>query len=264
MFGLRFLAASLVVAFTLGLLGCEKADQAHVDASAVDDSGANANILSKPVPFCPEGTRQLEQPIHTTADLANAINSLPRPLTLPCLLAALPRPLAVGATTSEVSAQPAVGAANPRLFVQPGRLTLTLALAGQLTDHMETGEPTQPGFSVKGDLKFPVTNVVAEKDFFAALVGTRGNGSSATSCGTCHTQETMLRMVEGVPVFTSRAMKSAKAHLLAPGDIAALERGCAPSDDTLRCRVLHALSWRGPWRDADYSNASLTCHAPPP
>jgi hypothetical protein len=172
------------------------------------------------------------------SDLVQFLNELPRPLTLPCAVAALPRPLGVMATDSVISLQPAFGRLNPRIFLRtPGSgLVLSVTLVGEMSTHLETAEAVEHGVSVKGDLPFPRTGPINEREFFSDILASRG-----TSCGFCHAGEYEARRVDGVPVFASRALMPLSSQLMHPTSIRGLADGCSVGDGSLRCQLLRAI-----------------------
>lgn len=191
-------------------------------------------------PFCGEGARPRPGPLDTQGDVVALLDSLPLPLGLPCVLAALPRPIAVVGSSNPVSAQPASGPRNPRLFVRAGgRLILSLALSGPAIEHLETAEWAEPGYSVKGDLEFPLAVAVAERDFFVGIVNAR---HSATACSACHAGEHAVREAGDVPAFASRALEPPSSQLVPLTAVRGLADDCAAEDAAdQRCQMLRAL-----------------------
>lgn len=187
----------------------------------------------------PQGSA-FEGSLNTTADLTNMLNALPRPLDLPCFIAALPRPVAISATTSVISLQPAAGRKNPRLFLQSaGALITSVTMVGEFSTHLETSEPEPdaPGFTIKGDLKFPRQEPLQESDFYRDLITPQGT----SDCGACHGGEHVARQVNGIDALSSRALKPARTQIVPIPEVQTLAEECTAEDTTPRCRMLRAL-----------------------
>lgn len=210
-----------------------------VDAGV--DAEVDAGVAMVPAAFCGiEAPAPTLAAIDLHADLLTLLNALPRPLTLPCVLAALPRPLSILATTSTISLQPAEGRGNPRIFLRAGQMVMSIALTGDQSTHIETAEPAEPGFSVKGDLGFPQADVIVERQFFEEILF-----QSGTSCGFCHSGEHVARMVDGMTAFSSRALRPLRSQLVTLAEVRALAEQCPVDDQGLRCQMLRAL-FHGP------------------
>ena len=181
-----------------------------------------------------------EGSLNTVAELASMLNGLPRPLDLPCFIAALPRPVAISATTSVISLQPAAGRRNPRIFLQSGGALITsITMVGDFSANLETSEPEPdaPGFTIKGDLRFPRHEALRESDFYRELVTPQG----PTSCSGCHGGEHVVREVDGVNALSSRALKPTRTQIVPIDQVQALADECTAEDTTHRCRMLRAL-----------------------
>jgi hypothetical protein len=189
--------------------------------------------------FCGAGAAPRTGAIDTQADMVAFMNSLPQPLGLPCLLAALPRPIATVGSNNTISAQPAAGPMNPRLFIRAGgRLILSITLAGMTSTHLETAEAAEVGYSIKGDMAFPRTAAVSERDFYADIVNTRHSG---TLCAGCHADEHMVRQAGDMPAFASRALAPTLRQTVPLPAIRALADDCTAEDGILRCQMLRAI-----------------------
>jgi hypothetical protein len=205
------------------------------------DSDARAGVRA-PDPlaaFCAAGVVPRTRAIDTQADVVAFMNALPLPLTLPCLLAALPRPISIVGSSNAVSAQPAAGPLNPRLFIRAGgRLILSITLAGMTSTHLETAEAVDVGYSIKGDMEFPRTAAVSERDFYADIVNTRHSG---TLCAGCHADEHMVRQAGDMPAFASRALAPTPRQTVPLAAIRTLAADCTAEDGIARCQMLRAI-----------------------
>jgi hypothetical protein len=224
----------------VALCAAAAACQAPLDAAPAS-MGADASAdTAPPAELCGDQPLVLPGgPLDTQGDLIALLNALPRPLTLPCFIASLPRPIGIQGDISLISLQPAVGKDNPRIFLRNGGMILSIALAGDQGTHIETAEPEQTGYSVKGDLGFPVTDPVVERNFFEGI-----RYSNGTVCGACHSDEHLARVVDTIPAFASHAYKPSASQMLPLSSVRALADGCDPADTGLRCQMLRGLFYR--------------------
>ena len=95
------------------------------------------------------------------AQTVELINALPHPVSLNCLLESLDRPLSIEATRSVISLQPAAGRRSPRLLLLFGT-ALSVSVVPERTGSalLEFGVFVEPAVTVKGELKFPVTEAL--------------------------------------------------------------------------------------------------------
>jgi hypothetical protein len=219
-----------VLATALAACQAPETTPAGADADAGGDAATPAAFCGDQPFVAPGG------PLDTQADVVALLNALPLPMTLPCLIASLPRPIAIQGDLSVISLQPAAGKDNPRIFLRSGRMILSIAMSGQYGTHIETAEPEQTGYSVKGDLAFPRTDPVVERNFFEGIIYSNG-----TICGVCHSDEHLARVVDGIPAFASQALMPTSAQMMPLSDVRALADGCDPADTGLRCQMLRAL-----------------------
>ncbi|HYX33397.1 MAG TPA: hypothetical protein VE954_09810 [Oligoflexus sp.] len=122
--------------------------------------------------------------ITTIAGVVALINSLPKPVTLECLVASLKRPLALNATTSVISAQPATSRDKPRIFLQNEGLLLSI-VPGDAT--LEFGEIWQSIYSIKNELTFPIKEPLSDNAPFVSIGSIFSSSQNQTRCGgPCH------------------------------------------------------------------------------
>lgn len=174
------------------------------------------------------------------------MNSLPKPVSLPCFLQALSRPLSLYMTSSDRSLQPSPGARSPRTFIVFEPMVMSIVLDGPAKIALELGYRTSPSRSVKTEILFPLTTDVTFDNIFDEVLSGR-----LTKCGACHTGETITFHPDlPVDVFES--------DIIAPFDLYEVDiesmRGerasCDPAAEPERCALLSALFDHGTVRAA--------------
>lgn len=164
------------------------------------------------------------------------INTLPRPVTIPCFVRALDRPLRLNATDSVFSAQPAQGRDRPRIFMESGALIMSVSLGDKGLPLLEFGELDEGGDSIKGELRFPVEAPLEQSAPFATLA----YDATLSTCGLCHPQERLVKTIDGHPVYRSRALRPQGYTHVSLEELHALKVSCeVPTSD--RCQLLDAL-----------------------
>lgn len=165
--------------------------------SATSDSGATAEAER-----CTPGPGATGSP-GTIVEVVELINSLPMPVTIPCLLQSLDRPIALVATSSVISAQPANGQDNPRLFLLGDGISLSVVPSGDSSHLLELGELVSNTRSVKGELAFPVTEPLPLTAPFEHIERVSGG----TVCYVCHSSETAAESYPVEGAFESTAYR---------------------------------------------------------
>ncbi len=200
------------------------------------------------------------------------INAMKKPLTLPCFLKSLPRPMHYNATISTFSAQPSMGVNNPRIFLSLGKLIFTivpdeetevivdpntnstittwdadgyqlLEMSYEITTEFEVRH------SIKAELKFPVTAVLSE----AAPYDNMDFSATTSFCAFCHANETLLKNVDGVPVYHSEMLRSTRSEEIGLEEMENEHLNCSTRvepHDNYRCNMLNAIYEQGEliWR----------------
>lgn len=174
--------------------------------------------------------------LDTAAQLALHINTLPRPVAVPCVVASLKRPLSLVATTSMLSAQPADGPSSPRLFLLSSTMAISVVPSGAGAQLIETGEWVTATRTLKGELELPAT-----ADLPANAAYTRVEQSTGrTTCALCHRDESPDDMRAGV--YASAAYRPNPGEELSAAAVAKLHGDCVTSEEASgRCDLLHAL-----------------------
>lgn len=217
--------------------------------------------------------------LNSMESVVDWINEMPKPLTLACFIASLPRPFYFNATDSRSSVQPAVGRLNPRIFIQYDKLWLSFvpqepytsvrdSVTGTRTSvwdadgeqllefSLEVPSDAQVPQSIKGELAFPIYSTLPRDAAYSRIV----SSADESACKTCHSGETRVGSLNGIPIFRSKMLRSAKQTLLQPDDIFVYYFTCDPSinagqggenHEWYRCQMLKAFVDQGPieWRN---------------
>lgn len=255
--GGRHLKAALAGIATLLVLSCSEQDSTSVtlpaDGGSSTEGGAatanggsstgNGGAASDGARCSPpEGTSGNPKTIYEVLDL---VNGLPHPVQLPCLLETLDRPLSLNANFNTQSAQPALGKRSPRIFViLNGSLSMSLVPGADPTLEFGERNASEPGFSVKGELHFPVQDQLVPEDAFARLAPGASTGltlDQATKCGVCHDNEKPAPDYPVRGAFTSAVVKPTSFFAVEVDDIERERDTCDAALEPERCAVLHAL-----------------------
>jgi hypothetical protein len=182
----------------------------------------------------------------TVAELVALVNSLPRPLELPCFLESLARPLDVHANVSTISLQPAVGERSPRVFLFSGRLIMSVVPEGMGQALLEVGQLVTEDRSLKAELAFPITLPLAPADPFEHV--RRGEG---TTCRFCHPAEERAADIPDAPAYVSGAFSPALRSQVSLERLREERARCDATRELHRCAVLGALFDHGEvrWRE---------------
>ncbi len=170
-------------------------------------------------------------------DVIALINTLPRPVTIPCVLDVLPRPFAVNATTSDLSVQPGEGVGNPRVFVKIDFLLISFTMAANEPPTLEFSQLLNDDESVKGEILFPVDNMLLSDAAFAGVVRP---GNIGTRCAACHFSERLASPPFPANAFVSRALRPFERQSVSFEILIDMVKNCAAMA-TPRCDLLNAL-----------------------
>lgn len=184
----------------------------------------------------------------TIREILELLNGLPHPVQLPCLLESLDRPLALNASFNTQSAQPALGKRSPRIFVILND-SLSMSLVPGADPTLEFGERiADPGFSVKGELHFPIENSLVPADAFARLAPDAASGltlEQATKCGVCHDNERPAPDYPVLGAFTSAIVKPTAFFAVPVTSIRQEHETCDAASEPERCALLEAMFGHG-------------------
>lgn len=219
----------------LGLAACEPANQdgeTNTATSAGDSGGAGGKGTTenltpdqkymKMVTDCQEAGKG--EPLAKIVDAVALINKLPKPLSIPCFVAAIPRPIELAATVSSFSAQPAKDKVHPRYIIHTKGLLITVAAEGFGKTHVEFGELTADSTeSVKGDLTFPVKEEVGPEAPYVEFFDKTGGKSS---CALCHANERLVGNGYPAEATISEALAPPPDKVLMRYDVESLGTAC--------------------------------------
>lgn len=171
--------------------------------------------------------------VTSIAEVIDLINLLPKPVSIPCFLAALPRTYTLTAAESQASAQPA-SRDQPRFFLALGALFVTVTGDGTGKDHVELSEFDGRRQSIKGDLLFPI-----EGDLEATAPFAFKTEGQESSCAACHGGE------KGGPKDTrdatlSDALRPAPDALLSADELNGIKAACETGVDA-HCQLVRAI-----------------------
>jgi hypothetical protein len=169
------------------------------------------------------------------------LNAMPRPVTIPCFLAALPRPLLLYATRGVLSAQPAVGPRSPRMFVYFAPLTFSIVPEGSGQHLVEFGEFVSDTRTLKAEIEFPVETELSREAPFERLMFSE----NVTSCAFCHAAEEPAPDIDFTTAFVSDALRPAPFERVPLEDVRAEHASCDPALEPARCAMLDALFAHG-------------------
>jgi hypothetical protein len=212
--------------------------------AGMDDASAPAPDLAPPS-ACRPGSGASGAPA-TIGELVALVNSLPRPLELPCLIESLDRPLDLHAAVSTISLQPALRERSPRIFLLRGNLIVSVVPEGMGQALLEMGQLVTEDRSLKAEIAFPVMGPLAEADPFEHV--RRGEG---TSCRFCHPSEERATELPDAPAYVSGAFSPTLRSRVSLENLRQERIRCDPAVEPTRCAMLGAVFDHGEvrWKD---------------
>ncbi|HET9239678.1 MAG TPA: hypothetical protein VFO10_20630 [Oligoflexus sp.] len=219
----RILSFILLTSLTLAC-GRDSGSSGPAPQEAQDDATARCAAVSSSI------TR--------ITDVIALINSLPKPVTLDCVIASLRRPFALNATASVISAQPASSRDKPRIFLHHEGLFLSV-VPGTAT--LEFGETWQSIYSIKGELTFPIQENLADNAPFVGIGPIFSSSQNQTRCGApCHLTTVEYSKQGGVTIFASQIVRPNPALDIPLDELKAAWKNCSTPDDPA-CQLYNAL-----------------------
>jgi hypothetical protein len=204
------------------------------DSASSDPDPANEPTAETPDPSCSPVT----QSITKIAEVVALINSLPKPLSLDCLIASLKRPFALNATASVISAQPATSRDRPRIFLHNEGLFLSVVPGDNL---LEFGETWQNVYSIKGELSFPIKETLSDNAPFVSIGPIFSQSQNQTRCGgPCHGTTLEYSNQGGVTVFASQIVRPNPELNVTLDELKEAWKQCSTPDDAA-CQLYNAL-----------------------
>lgn len=177
---------------------------------------------------------------HDIDAVVRALNAMPKPVDLPCLLQSLPRPLSVHASTSMISLQPAFNRESPRFFIFSDPLILTVVPEGAGLDLLEMSEMKAEGRSIKAELAFPVEAELTRAAPFEHVAFEK----TTTACGFCHGGEVLVES-SFARVYESQALRPLPSQTVPVEEVARAAANCDATAEPARCALLKAIFAHG-------------------
>ncbi|AUX36736.1 MULTISPECIES: hypothetical protein [Sorangium] len=171
------------------------------------------------------------------AEVVRMVNTLEKPLELPCFLAHLAGPLQMTAALSTASAQAAFDRRSPRIFVFLDPLVFTVVPEGLGRDLLEFGERRGDARSLKGEIAFPVTSELTPGAPFEHIIF----NEQYSTCAFCHADETRAPDIPFARAFESLALRPRDNAVISLDELRSEVRSCDAESDPYRCAMLHAL-----------------------
>jgi len=170
------------------------------------------------------------------------INSLPRPVTVPCLVEALAPPLNVFAMRSTTSLMVTMRPEDARYFIFFLPLIISVTSDGPGAELVELSE-VQPGnqLSLKGELRFPIEQPVPVSLPFSRIA----NGNGTTCAHFCHQHEARDVRIKYADAFLSKAIRPSSFHEVTFAFLEGVRKDCRSPRESVRCGLLDAIFGNG-------------------
>ena len=174
------------------------------------------------------------------AGVVDAVNALPKPVTLPCFVQHLSGPLTIDATKGDLSLQPAVGRRSPRIFILLGPLIATIVPQGVGQDLLELGERRGETRSLKAEVLFPVTTQLDHASPYEHVFFDKSKGD-VTSCAFCHGAERLAPDITFARAYESDAFRPLNGNRVGVEELLRERQLCDASLEPYRCALLDAV-----------------------
>jgi hypothetical protein len=198
-------------------------------------TGPNSRVI------CQAGKNINNDP-RTIEDLIKLLNSLPKPTTVACMMDALKGPFKVNATSNTFSGQPAFSSELPRIFLRFGtQLFVAVVPRGEGGKVVEVSYLLEDGSSVKGELHFPLTEVLSADAAYTSILGSTKRG---TVCSSCHFPESLAGGTFPKNAYSSFFFVPMPEMNVTIATINKRAKTCA-SEAAEECPVLEALFQQG-------------------
>lgn len=175
------------------------------------------------------------------ADVVAMLNSMPKPVSLPCFVESLTHPFSMQATRSVLSAQPADGVRSPRVFLFFEPLVMSVVPAGVGRHLLEFGEQRSDTHSLKAELEFPITTELDAASPFRRL----RYDDRLSTCDFCHADPSPAPDLEIPYAFISQAMRPLTRERVPLDMLASESKACDETEEKERCEMLRALIGQG-------------------
>jgi len=212
------------------------------------DQGSETSLGSLEEKRCLSAPAELRSPKSIEAVVA-LINSLPKPVDVPCLIESLERPLNIYAAESIGSAQPSEGKRSPRIFIFIDKLILTIVPDGPGRELLEMSVLVGEQDSIKAELELPIVGPIEASAPFNRV---RNQAGSGTSCGLCHRPESVATQVTVAQAFLSKAIRPSPFSEVNLNALFDEYKQCNFATEAKRCAILRAVFTNGQVRRKDF------------
>lgn len=226
-----------ILVLTLISLSCVKPKKQ--EPAATGDQAA-----SKPAISGPNARELCQRPKAVTSDpksiedVIELLNKMPKPVTVACFLDVLERPLYVSATANPISGQPATSAQSPRIFLMVGTtLIISVVPSGTGGGIIEFGYKTDSAHSIKGELKFPVLETLADDAAYTSILDPMSEG---TFCRICHFPEVPSATGFSPHAYTSKIVPPIDAYDVPLKTLKAVNELCK-TEKKDECEVIQSI-----------------------
>ncbi len=239
--------------------GSDEAAASGTDSAASDPFAALKADEGSLFAACAAAGAKAPVPADTVVSFLAFVNALPRPVSVPCLIAALPRPLRLNGANSVASAQLSPDPRTPRLFILLGRLIVTLngaAFPSAMAETVEFSELVGDGmFSVKGELAFPLTAGATLANAYDHMLP---GGAAPTICAECHDGEAHAGDAYPATAYKSLALRPSSAHATDQAELLKIAAKCVTTwGESERCAKLRATQSGGESRSFDFPDGMI-------
>jgi hypothetical protein len=185
----------------------------------------------------------------TIEQVVDLINSLPKPVTVACLVDSLDPPLKVFASNSVASLQLSTGPEDPRWFIFSLPLIISVTSDGPGAELLEMSV-LQPGNrrALLGELRMPIRAEIKH-----ALPYDRIRNGVGTTCGFfCHQNEERDPSIRFTEAFVSKSIRAAASSEVTLDFLRGVLSRCKSPTASARCELLHALLVTGRAQREDF------------
>jgi len=185
----------------------------------------------------------------TIEEALTLIDSLPRPVTVACVIESLERPMTIIGSYDVFSAQPSAGMDAPRIFAIYDRLILSFVPDGDGSHVLEFAEERPGNLSIKAELLMPIEAELDPADAFGHIKRDSGEG---TTCGNCHGREELAQDIDWAEAYVSEALRPATSEVARVEDMKASHAACDAKATPRRCEIYDAIFGFGAVEDGDF------------
>lgn len=239
-FFINELRSALVASTMIFSLSCEqKTNGTKVTTGKAAPPGEQPKVLEKKpsLTTCAGLGGNFRSP-DTIESFVKLINTLPKPVTVACVLDALEGPFRINATSNRFSGQPAFSNDYPRIFIFLGtKLILSVVPKGDGNEIIELSYRITDASSIKGEIHFPVEVELSDDHAYKSILD--GN-SSQTVCKICHLPESVAPAGFPSNAFVSRLVAADPYYDVSLSKLKVTESKC-DSNQSDECLILKVI-----------------------